>query len=657
MGKLIFKPDDTPPLGSAYMDRLAKHFWGLKEYYHESRRPVEAKWRACDEAYLCYRVLPDTGAIDFLDDSEFGETDAYDNVNTIVIRMLQAILPPGMPYLNPSASDPSEPVSVSDAVRDFLIYKHRMAGTRRQLAKWLKMMVVRGDGAFYWEHVEEFAVRPVVGPRAAMAIQDALVTGGIANRDAAAFTRVMEEVCTFNGPVIRVIDTHDYFFSPITDLTNKRREPFIVQTFRHLSDLVAETENDKPVYGNLKGLDGSYAYDLFGRSTDGQSRVRSLQIMGVEPETGKDSTKLIPVYIAYVPYIKFEDKEFYDTYFHFALSATRGSSGQGPRMIRVETNPTGQRQFLFDTYNEFFTNAPYGISGIEKSLTALRQKNTLGGLMFNAAVASQFPAQNVVADAFKDGEVSFMPGAINEIANIGADPLKVMAPVPTPDRGLQLAWQDMKFWGDELRTKMGIDGLAAESKTRGITKGKTATEVNRDTSSGNLMLDEMTAKYSDTLTEFFQGSFDVMKDRPMPDAQGYLEYQRNINSRMVQDKLHVRDLQKPRSITVGFLQGVFDKGQRLQSINQAIGMVAQAGQFMPQAGAIIAELTIEACRLMNVPISPEAMMTPEQMAAQNPQVQVMAIQNALQQIGQMQGGMPPEIQTGNGEIGNGGETI
>lgn len=653
MGKLIFIPGDIPPCKSEMMTKLARHFWEIKNWYHDARRPTEIKWRMCDEAYLCYRRLPDTGAIDFLDDSEFGETDAHDNVNVIVIRMLQTILPPGMPWLNPSASDESEPADTTDAVRDYLIFKHRESRTRRQLAKWLKMMAVRGDGAFYWEHLMEYIRRPVVHAKAQAAIADALKTGGLSAEDARKYVRVMEDVCTFNGPNIRVIDTHDYFLSPVTDLTNKRREPFIVQTFRYLSDLVAD-EDDKgnKTYENLEGLEGSSASDLWGRANDGAARIRSLQIMGVNPETDRGFTKLVPVYVAYVPYIKFENVEFFDTYFHFAINSSGKGTRTGARMIKVETNPTGKRQFIFDNYNEFFTNAPYGISAIEKSLTTLRQKDVLGALMFNAAVASQFPAQNVISDAFKDGEVSFAPGAINEIANIGADPLKVMAPVPTPDRGLQLAWQDMKFMGDELRAKMGIDGLQSESATRSVGKNKTATEVNKDTSSGNLFLDEMAAKYSDSLTEFFQGSFDVMQEHVEPDTQGMLQYQRNVSGRVVQSNLMVQDFQKPRSITIGFLQGIFDKGQRLSAITQIMDMAARSAPFLPNAGSIINDLFTEAARLSNVPIKPGSFMSPEELAAKNPQVQVMAIQQALQQIGTAQkaGQLISAPQDGSGSI-------
>lgn len=652
MGKLIFVPSNIPSLKSEMMQRLAKHFWELKRYYHDARFELEQKWRMCDEAYLCYRWLPDTGAIDFLDDSEFGETDAYDNVNTIVIRMLQTILPPGAPYLNPAAVDPEEPWHTTDAIRDFLLFKHRESGTRRQLAKWLKMMAIRGDGAFYWEHLQEYEYRRVVGPREAAAIQDALATGGIASREAAKFTQVMEKICKVNGPSIRTIDTHDYFFSPITDLTNKRKEPFIVQTYRYIEDLQnEEDEKGNKVYENLEGLEGSYAHDLFGRMNDGVARVRSLEIMGIQPEADRGGVRLVPVYITYCPYIKFEGKVFYDTYFHIAINGGGKLNRGGARMIRVEKNPTGQRQFLFDTYNEFCTNVPYGIGAIEKSLTALRQKNVLGALMFNAAVASQFPAMNVLANAYKDGEVSFMPGGLNEVDGM-MDVTKVMAPVPTPDKGLQLAWQDMKFWGDEIRGKMGIDGLQPSNPTRSITKSKTATEVTHDASSGNLFLDEMAAKYADTLTTFFQGSFDVMKDRIEPDEQGYLEYQRNIAGRVVTDQLSARDFQKPRSITIGYLQGIFDKGQRLEAITQIMQMAAQNAPFLPNAAGIVNDLFMEAARLANVPIKPQSLMSPEQLAAENPQIQVMAIQSALQQIGQAQQQgklIPPSLMGGGGE--------
>lgn len=657
MGKLVFVPSQIPACNSGLMDRLAKHFWEMKRWYQDARRGIEQKWRECDDAYNCFRILPDTGAIDFLDDSEFGETDAMENADLLVMRMLQAILPPGMPYLNPSASDPDEPMDTTDAVRDFLVFKHREARTRRQLAKWLKMMVVRGDGGFYWEHIVEYVRRPVFGARERVALQDALLTGKVASEDAARMTRVMEEKCVYNGPVIKVIDTHDYFLHPNSDLTNActwRREPFIVQTFRYLEELHAEVDdNNKPVYENLKDLEGSFARDLWGKTDTaggGANRIRSLRVMGLDPEADKGSVKLIPVYIVYIPYLKFEGVEFYDTYFHFALNASGNSSRCQPRMIRVETNPTGQRQFMFDNYNEFFTNTPYGISAIEKTTPMLRQKNVLGALMFNAAVASGFPAMNVMP-VFKDGEVSFMPGAINELDGSFSDPTKAMAPVPTPDRGLQLAWADMKFWGDEIRTKMKIDGLQANSPTRNSKKGsQTATEINRDTSSGNLFVDEMSTKYSDTLTEFFQGSFDVMKDRLEPDEQGMLEYQRSISNRLVQDRISVQTLQKPRSITIGYMQGVFDKGQRLQAITQMMGMLSQAAQAVPWVPAALSDLLQEAARLSNVPIKPTSFMTPEQLAAQNPQVQVLALQNAIQQIGAAGGGgMPPSFGGGGGE--------
>lgn len=651
MGKLIFVSNEMPPCNSSFMERLAKHFWEMKQHYHDARRPLETKWRMCDEAYLCYRWLPDTGSIDFLDDSEFGDTDGFDNVNSIVVRMLQAILPPNYPYLNPAAVDEDEPQDTTDSLRDFLIFKHRESRSRRQLAKWLKMMTVRGDGGFYWEHQEEYVHLPVAKAKEQAMIFDALKTGKIASEEAAKFVKVMEKHCRFNGPVIRVIDTHDYFFSPCTDLTNKRKEPYIVQTYRYIDDLNNEVDQfNRPVYENLKGLEPMQAFDLWGRMNDGAARVRSLQIMGMQPEAQEGYTKLVPVYVVYCPYLEFEGKKFYDTYFHFAVSAKGKGLGQNPRMIRVEQNPAnGHPQFLFDTYNEFFTNAPYGISGLEKSLTALRQKNVLSALLFNAAVSAQFPAQNVVADAFKDGEVSFMPGAINELANIGANPLLVMAPVPTPDRGLQLGWQDVRFWGDEIRTKMGIDGLSAESATRSVTKAKTATEVNRDSGSGNLFLDEMAAKYSDTLTEFFQGSFDVMQDRIEPDEEGYLSYQRNVTGRLIQSKLAHSDFTKPRSITVAGSQGIFDKGQRLQAITQALDMVSRAAPFLPNAPQVINDLTREALRLMNVPVSQKAFMSQEELAAQNPQVQIMALQKAMQQIGQAaQQGQIPQIPMNHG---------
>ena len=649
MSKLIFQQDELPSLNSSYMNKLAQYFYQVKLSWHDARRPLEQKWRQCDEAYLCFRYLPDSGAIDYLDDSEFGETDVFDNVNKTAIAIMQRMLPKDGSYLDTSIVDEDE--EDADAVKDFLIYKHRRAGSRRQLAKFLKMLIVRGDAGILWTHEERTRMRRLTKAESLSRVTDYLKIAGLSAEDADKFGRARIQETIYSGPSVRVIDSHDYFLSPIADLSNRRSEPVILQTYRFLEDLQNEfDEYGNHIYENLDGLMPTQAYDLYARQNDGAARIRSMQIMGIQPETNSQYGKLIPVYICYFPYLKFEGKEFYDTYFHFALngntkSADGGDYRSGPRMIRIEENPSdsGHLHFLPDTYIDFFTNVAYGLSGVEKALTTFRQKNVMQALMFNAAVATQFPAYLGYSDAFKDGEASFSPGYFNEIANTGIPLDQIIRPVPTPERGLQLGLQDLRFMSDELRAKMGTDGLEANNPAREITKSPTATEITHNAASGNIFIEEQTEKFSDTITEYYQGSFEMMKQQTPPPADGYLDYEKPDGPRRRAAKLAYSVFMKDRTIEITGAKGLIDRNQRTQAVMQMMQAAAGIAQFLPNPQALIAELYYEACKLTGVKISDAVKQTPEQIAAGNPQVQMQAIQQGIQQIALAQHQQQPQI--------------
>lgn len=639
MGRLIFEQDPVPGFKTQFMMAFAKHLWQMKQDFHLARRPLEQKWRECDEAYLCFRELPHSGSIDWIDDGDLGESDAFDNVNVLSYRMAQALMPRRKPWLRP-ASKKGESVELVEALRDFLIFKHRQARSRRSIAMWLKMMIVRGDGGFMYFHEEVERLRRLGPGDSAARVADEMQRLGMDPSAALEIRRARESEIIYSGPTIRVLDTHDYFNDPHASLSYRGKTPIIIQTFRLPSELKAETdEYGKPVYSNLDSVEPSEAVELFSK-TDGMERIRSLEIMGMSPEASNNHTKLVPVYVFYIPYIKFTHgnvtREFHETYFHVALN--RGGKGMtGPRIIRVEENPSdhGHVQILTDTYHDFFTHGAPGIGAVEKTLADLRMKNLLKAITSNAAVAAQFPAWMVKIDAFKSGEISALPGAINEVDALGELLEQIAKPLPTPDRGLQLGLQDLRFWGDEIRTKMGIDGLAAEAGSRStVSEAKTATEVNRDQGTSGLMLDEFTEKYSDPLTEFVQGSFDMMRQRIGPDQQGLLEYQKALGEQIMELDLPYDTFARDRSITVVGVEGVFAKEQRVGVIIQAMDMTSRLAQYLPNAPVLVQALYVEAMKLLDVPLPEQAMMTPQEIAAQDPNVRMMAIQEAIGEIGQ-----------------------
>jgi hypothetical protein len=285
---------------------------------------------------------------------------------------------------------------------------------------------------------------------------------------------------------------------------------------------------------------------------------------------------------------------------------------------------------LVDNYIDWFTNIGYGISGVEKTLTYLRQKNVLQALTMNASAATVFPAQLVYADAFRDDtEVNFSPGALMNVSHtpLGLDVIK---PVPAPATGLQLGLQDLRFWGDEIRAKMGVDGLAAGNAARSITKGKTATEVNSDESSGSTFIDDHVENSSYMLTEYCQGAFEESRKNLKPDAEGNLAFERALADRVTRVTMPFKQFDVERTIQVQGYLGSLNKAQEMQNIQMALQMTKELSQALPNGAMVLQKLWARAMERLNMPLSPQELMSPQQIAAADPKVQLQAVQAGMQ---------------------------
>jgi len=632
MAKLIYQQTDLPPFDSDYMQKLAYHLWQWKLYWHDARRPLEVKWRECDEAYLCYRRLPSTGGMDWVDDSDFGETDVFDNVNLLSLRMSLALMPRDYRWLTVSSRQ-DEAQELIQAIQDQQIFMHRKAKTRRAFARVIKQNIVRGTTAVLWNWRENKRYRRLTSTESRPLLRKHLKAIGADPKDINKIMQARVPEVTFSGPQIRPLDVFDLWIDPHLDMTNTVYPATIVQTFNFLPDLVEAVDDEGlPVYQNLDGLNPFSVEQIY--AWDNNFRMRAPEVIGVFPMFGTyparvtGFTKLVPVYIFHMPYLKFEGQEFFDTYFHVAIN----NGFRWPRIIKIEENPSdsGHSHVLVDNYIDWFTNIGYGISGVEKSLTYYRQKNLLQALTMNAATATQFPAQLIYSEAFRDDqEVNFSPGALNEIAHNPLG-LKVIEPVPTPTAGLQLSLQDLRFWAQEIRTKMGVDGLAIDNPARSITKEKTATEVNTDSSTGSAMLEDFVEKFSDMLTEMCQGIYEASRKNLRPDAEGNLVFEKALADRVQQVSIPFKQFDVDRTIQVNGYLGALNKQQELQNINMALQMTKELAQALPNGVQIIQKLWMEALERLNIPLSPQDLMSPQQIAAANPQVQMQALQGALQ---------------------------
>jgi hypothetical protein len=671
MAKLIYRQSDLPPYDSDYMQRLAYHLWQYKLYWHDARRPLEVKWRECDEAYLCYRRLPSTGGMDWVDDSEFGETDIFDNVNLLSLRMSLALMPRDYRWLTVS-SRADEAQELIQAIQDQQIFMHRKARTRRAFSRVIKQNIVRGTTACFWTWRENTRYRRLSSTETRPMLRKHLKALGADPKDINKVIQARIPEVTFSGPQIRPLDVFDLWIDPHLDMTNTAYPATIVQTFNFLPDIQdAVDDMGQPLYQNTDGLNPFSVEQIY--AWDNNFRMRAPEVIGVFPMFGTyparvtGFTKLVPVYIFHMPYLKFEGEEFFDTYFHLAIN----NGFRWPRIIRIEENPSdsGHPHVLIDNYIDWFTNIGYGIGGVEKALTYYRQKNLLQAIMMNAATATQFPAQMIYADAFRDDqEVNFSPGALNEIAHtpLGLD---VVRPVPMPATGMQLAMQDMRFWADEIRSKMGVDGLAIDNPARSISKSKTATEVNADASTGSTMLDDFIEKFSDMLSDLCQGVYESSRKNLRPDAEGNLVFEKALADRVQQVSIPWRQFDVDRTIQVNGYLGALNKAQEMQNMIQAAQMTQEMAQALPNAQAVLQKLWGEILERLNIPLSPQEMMSPQQIAMNDPQVQMGAAQAALanpqivqaileqqhkarqlnfdqQQMQQQQQQVPPNVQTG-----------
>lgn len=608
--KYIYQPAFLEPFTSERMKDLGNQLWDYLIYFKEARKKREQKIIECDEAYLCHRYAPDTGAIQLIEDGEFGESDVYDNMNLMSIRQALTLMPRNFPWLTPSSRE-SEADDVVTAIQDHQIFMHRRSRTRRNIQRHLKQKNVRGRSGIYWEWREEGVWRRITDvAENAVQVKNYLKKSGMTRKDAQKLTNGRYFHIVNNGPVIQPIDWFDLWIDPAADLPNHRRPAKIIRRYRMLEELRSEEDEvGKKKYSEdvLKELKEFTVQEIYqNRDQSGANKQASIRIHGTAPVNETYQVKYVPVYVIYVPlfvhtYNGHTDK-YYDTYFEIA----QGKDGRG-FILFAEENPSdlGHSHILVDDCIDWFTATESGGLGlVEKQLSRYRQKNLIQLLMVTGAVHSIFPAQLVLSGAFRDDEeVSFAPGWLNMVQEnpLGLD---IMRPVPTPERGVQLGEQLLRFYADDMRASSGVDGLTTDNAARSLTKPKTATEINRDMSSGSLYLDNQAENDAELLTDLTQAIFEESQKRLIPDREGMLDYERYLGSKIVQGRLAYSDFMVPRSITVQGINGAENMAQRMQDLLQGLDIATRAlatGQF-PQAAAFAQVAFIEIWRKLNIPM-------------------------------------------------------
>ena len=626
--KFVFQQSKIPSFKSDFGKRLARQLWDLKLYFHDGRRDRDLYVRECDSAYLCHRFVPDTGAIMLIEDGEFGESDLHDITNVISIRLALSLMPRNDPWLTVSSRE-GDADTITQGIQDWQMSLHRKAKTRRQMQRFIKQLFVRGTSWIEWDWQDHEIYRSLVDDEHTGAVKDLLRITGMSEKEAKNFTARGRDL-RFSGPIVKPVDYYDVWVEPAADIISDRKPATIRQQFRHLSALQAEkSANGKNVYSNLEDLEPYPLEEIWNNYDFVGDRRATHRIFGRPSTRITSGIKLVPVYVFHLPYFEYEGYEFWDTYFYLALS----HKGTKPRIIRIEQNPdeAGLNRLIGDQYIDWFTQTPYGLSGMLFQLSKYHQKNFLQLLTITSMAHSVFPPNLVYESAIRnDEEINLGAGAtIPVIENeLG---LEVIKPLQVPERGAMSGEQFLRFYADEMKASTGVDGLTSDNAARTLTKPKTATEINRDVTGGSFFLDNAAENLNDTLNEVVQNLYEVSVRKALKSAEqsgGELDYERYQGDKVIQSMLSIQDLEVKRSIQVTGVNGQLNKQQDLTNLLQFFQTIGQ----IPDPGIVPLKIWVaqQIAKKTNLKVPDQFMIPPDQLVAMNPAVQQAALNNALQ---------------------------
>lgn len=627
-------PPDLPELTDVFWDGLAKKIADeiLPEWMN-ARQGVEKKWEECDRAYLCERKLPFLEGFDYIDKSDFGSAHVHNGVNKFCIQLGLGIMDAKDQWLSVVGNQKEDP-AVLKAVKAEQAWMHRMSETRRHFTDGLKQMVVRGINHWYMQWRTEEVYRKISNKSGRRALKRIMKASGQSSAQVNQIENIREKITKFNGPVAQCLDAFDVFMDPESNIMRERKTSMIIRTYMqpHEIENAVQDDSDDPLYENLDDLQAQRAGDVYMQPKDSYRRMRSERIMGINANAASSvSRDVIPVYILYAPHLEYEGLDFYDTYFYVARN-----SDNKPRLIRIEENldASGNHLIITETFLNWFTHQAYGIGSVQTTLSAHHANNFLEAIHLNAMAAAQFPAVLVASGMLKGEELRLSPAAINEIsaAAMGMNPVQ---PVLQNQAGVQIGFQDMEYMKQKIGSIFEVSGVSTQGQ--GLTPGsrETATSVNFRASSQGMAIDEHKEKFGNCLQKIAQWCYDKKQEVAKPDGQNeegkdVIQYKMREGRDIIPGEILFDDWKRPRTVEITGYHGVLNQQQSIANRIDAMKAFGQMGQHLPNAPTMAQDLVKGLFQDLEVDVSPEAWMDPMDIAAANPQVQMAALQQALQ---------------------------
>lgn len=642
-----YNQSDLPKCNSELGDKIATYIYEWYRYARNARLDLEnVIWPACDDAYHCIGDLPTNKAMKFVDQGDIRESDLKTLVDVMSDNLLLAIMGRDDTWFQPIAYK-SEEQYIQNMVRDYMASRHRKARTRNNYGQHLGQTLRRGTSAIgvEWKKdirmvrlgaAETVALAPQVAQEAAAQGLD--ITPGDIEK---ALRRQRQEVVDFSGPVVRPLDMYDVILDPVVDLRRIEDSPMATLVYKTPEELNnAEKEDGTKFYSNLDGLyewapQEVYMHDPW--------RYRSTMTMGLNPFlSGDTQSKFIPVLIYRKQVLTIDGDTWVDCFFHVALHQNKN----GGRLIACHENPSdqGRKDVFIDTYRDWL-NCAYGMSMIEKSIPDWQKKNVASALGLNAALIEIFPPLAAIAGLLaNDREIDVTPGGYNVINFKPQIGLGFCAPIPIAQNGAERSMVYERYLGSKMTAQGGAYGAIMNDPTKTLQSGRTATEVNTETTSGIAGRDNLLEKLSANLEDICQAMYDACRQYEESDV---IEYVSSLDPENPQiQQLTKQQLDQDRRMVVTGWKGLQNKQQELAEVREMFQAftTGNATQLLPSGVLMLQEIIMKYLGLLGFKNLGQYRTDPMQLLLQSPQVQA-GLNQMMMQLSQMlqANRVPPQI--------------
>jgi hypothetical protein len=643
--------DVMPPLTDPRVQEYANELGLEWETFDKPRALLQQEiWPAGDRAYMAIRdELPFIASMKFIDNSMLGDPGIRNAIKGQRDELLNTCIPADGSWLEAASMNKDDNDGTLAKVKNMLIAKFIDADIRDTSQIAFDQLLARGVTSIglRWETLYSIhrAPRSMVKGLRDIAEQLELTNEDgepLLNKGPAKYWKKI-----FDGPLTYPIDMHRLWLDPTSDIGGKDREPsFIHLSLKTMSDLknAKDRETGEHLYDQevLKDVQ-EWTYMQFYKMNP--YACQSTKLMGIDPSL-EDLGKFVPVYMFYRQVRSFKDESvFVDKYFYVA----RSGSGKEWKIIRVQDNPSirGVRPF-YVLNNDPYLGSPYGVSMAEKALSAWKAKNIIDAVDLNGVVLERLPPYYYFGNVLKDDrKPRWMPAAGQEIVNrpgIGKDWL---FPFPINPQNFEIGMQASRFRGEAIQAATGYQSAAINSDpTRSMSSRKTATEVRATNSEGATSGSVLSGRVNEKLMEPLANAMHDLCREHATEDQRYVTL--GVEGKPKTETMTPQELDRDRSVKVVGRRAIADKANVVASLTEVLKILSmpQAAQCLNSIPAIIQDTLLHIISTLGVPVKDEYRMSPDQLMAADPKVQMASIHAALQnpqmveQIVQMIAQMP-----------------